>query len=125
MQTTHVKAMNAAGIDWMLISKGSQPALEDQICSFGWESFPPQHITDETGHGRHDVRVIRAAPATEAIRTRWPGAAQMFLIERYRHPRAPWATPASAGPARPAARTPGRRCSPAPGSWARRCRARP
>jgi len=49
--------------------------------------FPPQHITDETGHGRHDVRVIRAAPATEAIRAHWPGAAQMFLIERYRHPR--------------------------------------
>jgi len=33
------------------------------------------------------VRVIRAAPATEAIRARWPGAKQMFLIERYRHPR--------------------------------------
>ena len=49
--------------------------------------FPPQHITDETGHGRHDVRVIRAALATEAIKARWPGAAQMFLIERYRHPR--------------------------------------
>jgi len=49
--------------------------------------FPPQHITDETGHGRHDVRVIRAAPATDAIQARWPGAAQMFLIERYRHPR--------------------------------------
>ena len=34
------------------------------------------------------MRVIRAAPATEAIRARWPGAKQMFLIERYRHPRA-------------------------------------
>ena len=49
--------------------------------------FPPLHVTDETGHGRHDVRVIRAAPATEAIRASWPGAGQMFLIERYRHPR--------------------------------------
>lgn len=49
--------------------------------------FPPQHVTDETGHGRHDVRVIRAAPATQTIRARWPGAQQIFLIERYRHKR--------------------------------------
>jgi len=40
-QTGHVTAMNAAGLDWMLIAKGSQPALEDEICSFDWESFPP------------------------------------------------------------------------------------
>jgi len=40
-QTGHVEAMNAAGIDWMLIAKGNQAGLEDQICSFGWESFPP------------------------------------------------------------------------------------
>jgi hypothetical protein len=38
---SNVEAMNKAGIDWMLIAKGSQPALEDQICSFDWESFPP------------------------------------------------------------------------------------
>ncbi len=49
--------------------------------------FPPQHVTDETGHGRHDVRIIRAAPATGAIKASWPGTEQMFLIERYRHPR--------------------------------------
>ena len=79
--------MNAAGLDWMLIAKGNQPALADEICSRDWESFPPQHITDETGHGGHDVRVIRAAPATDDIKARWPGAAQMFLMERYRHPR--------------------------------------
>jgi len=40
-QTGHVTAMNAAGLDWMLIAKGNQPALEDEICSFDWESFPP------------------------------------------------------------------------------------
>jgi hypothetical protein len=48
--------------------------------------FPP-HATDGTGHGRHDVRVIKTAPATEEIKARWPEASQMFLIERYRHPR--------------------------------------
>ena len=72
----------------MLIAKGSQPTLEDQICSRDRESFPASaHITDETGHGGHDVHVIRAAPATDDIKARWPGAAQMFLMERYRHPR--------------------------------------
>ncbi len=33
------------------------------------------------------MRVIRAAPAPAAIKDRWPGAEQIFLIERYRHPR--------------------------------------
>jgi hypothetical protein len=40
-QTAHVEAMNAAGLDWMLIAKGNQPGLEEQICSHDWESFPP------------------------------------------------------------------------------------
>ena len=40
-QTAHVEAMNKAGIDWMLIAKGNQPGLEEQICSHDWESFPP------------------------------------------------------------------------------------
>jgi len=33
------------------------------------------------------VRVIRAAEAPQAIKDRWPGAEQIFLIERYRHKR--------------------------------------
>ena len=88
-QTGHVTAMNKAGLDWMLIAKGNQPTLEDQICSYDWESVPVsrQHHTNETGHGRHDVRVIRVADATDTIKTRWPGTQQMFLIERYRHAR--------------------------------------
>ena len=40
-QTGHVEAMNAAGLDWMLIAKGNQATLEDEICSHDWESFPP------------------------------------------------------------------------------------
>jgi hypothetical protein len=43
-QVGHVKAMNAAGLDWMLIAKGNQPALENEICSFDWESFPPSAL---------------------------------------------------------------------------------
>ena len=40
-QTAHVEAMNAAGLDWMLIAKGNQATLEEQICSHARESFPP------------------------------------------------------------------------------------
>ena len=68
--------------------------------------FPPQHVTDQAGHGRHDVRVVRAAPAPEAIRARWPGAEQMFLIERYRHPRTKAMGDISACTARPAGEAP-------------------
>src|SRR6266568_4575009 len=62
--------------------------------------FPPQHVTDQAGHGRHDVRVVRAAPAPQAIKDRWPGAEQIFLIERYRHPRTKAMGDISACPAR-------------------------
>jgi len=40
-QTAHVEAMNKAGIDWMLIAKGSQAGLEEKTCSSDRESFPP------------------------------------------------------------------------------------
>jgi len=40
-QTGHVEAMNKAGLDWMLMAKGNQAGLEEQICSYDWESFPP------------------------------------------------------------------------------------
>ncbi len=52
------------------------------------------------------MRVIRAAPAPETIRARWPGAGQIFLIERYRHPRTKAMGDISACTARPAGETP-------------------
>ena len=124
-QTTHVEAMNAAGLDWMPRPRATSPPSKTRSAPTTGSPFPPQHITDETGHGRHDVRVIRAAPASEQIKARWPGAGQMFLIERYRHQRTKAMGDISlctAGPA--AARTLRGTCSPAPGSSARKCPAR-
>ena len=52
------------------------------------------------------MRVIRAAHAPAAIKDRWPGAEQIFLIERYRHPRTKAMGDISACTARPAGETP-------------------
>jgi len=49
-------------------------------------STPARRATAETGHGRHEVRTIRVSShVPELIRRKLPGAAQLTLIERYRH----------------------------------------
>ena len=45
------------------------------------------HATAEAGHGRHEIRTIRVtSQVPDGITRRFPGTAQMMLIERYRHP---------------------------------------
>ena len=51
-----------------------------------WDNEPILHGASETGHGRHEVRLIRVTSHIPAqITDKLPGTAQMMLIERYRH----------------------------------------
>ena len=44
------------------------------------------HGGSETGHGRHEIRTIKVtSEIPAAITAKLPGAAQLMLIERYRH----------------------------------------
>jgi predicted transposase YbfD/YdcC len=86
-QAGHVEAMNALGIGWILILKDNQPGLYAAASAHPWEDEPVLHATAETGHGRHEVRTIRVTSMVpDKIRQRLPGADQLMLIERYRHP---------------------------------------
>src|SRR5208283_5263473 len=86
-QTGHVEAMNAAGIGWMLILKDNQPGLYAAADAHIWEDEPVLHATSEVSHGRHEVRTIRVTSIVpDQIRANLPGAGQLILIERYRHP---------------------------------------
>ncbi|MGH3182588.1 MAG: transposase family protein, partial [Streptosporangiaceae bacterium] len=85
-QTGHVEAMNAAGVAWMLILKDNQPGAYAAADAHPWEDGPVLHGTSETGHGRHEIRLIKVtSEIPDPIARKLPGAAQMTLIERYRH----------------------------------------
>jgi predicted transposase YbfD/YdcC len=86
-QEAHVKAMNALGVAWMLILKDNQPGLYAAADAHPWEHEPVLHASGETGHGRHEIRTTRVtSEIPAAITAKLPGAAQLMLIERYRHP---------------------------------------
>lgn len=85
-QTGHVEAMNAMSIGWILILKDNQPGMYAAADAHSWKHEPVLHATAETGHGRHEVRTIRVTShVPELVRRKMPGAAQLTLIERYRH----------------------------------------
>jgi hypothetical protein len=85
-QEAHVKAMNSLGLSWMLILKDNQPGLYAAADAHPWDNEPVLHGASETGHGRHEIRLIRVtSQIPSAITVKLPGTAQMMLIERYRH----------------------------------------
>ena len=81
------KAMNEHEIGWILTLKDNQPGLHALADVHPWQDEPVLHAASETGHGRHEVRTIRVTSQVPAqITERLPRAAQLMLIERYRHP---------------------------------------
>ena len=86
-QAGHVKAMNEHQIGWILTLKDNQPGLYALADAHPWQDEPVLHATSQTGHGRHEVRTIRVTSQVPGqITERFPRAAQLILIERYRHP---------------------------------------
>ncbi len=85
-QAGHVEAMNKLRIGWILDLKDNQPGLYALADAHPWHDEPVLHATAETGHGRHEIRTIRVtSQVPDGITRRFPGTAQMMLIERYRH----------------------------------------
>ncbi len=86
-QAGHVEAMNKLRVGWILDLKGNQPGLYALADAHPWGDEPVLHATAEVGHGRHEIRTIRVtSQVPDGITRRFPGTAQMMLIERYRHP---------------------------------------
>jgi len=85
-QTGHVEAMNDLSVAWMLILKDNQPGAYAAADAHLWDAEPVLHGTSETGHGRHEIRLIKATSVIpDLIARKFPGTEQMMLIERYRH----------------------------------------
>ena len=85
-QAGHVEAMNKLRVSWILDLKDNQPGLYALADAHPWHDEPVLHATAEAGHGRHEIRTIRVtSQVPDGITRRFPGTAQMMLIERYRH----------------------------------------
>ena len=85
-QAGHVEAMNELGVGWILDLKDNQPGLYALADAHPWDREPVLHATADVGHGRHEIRTIRVtSQVPDGITRRFPGTAQMMLIERYRH----------------------------------------
>ena len=85
-QAGHVEAMNKLRVSWILDLKDNQPGLYVLADAHPWNDEPVLHATAEVGHGRHEIRTIRVtSQVPDGIIRRFPGTAQIMLIERYRH----------------------------------------
>lgn len=77
----HAAYLRIRGAFYVFTVKGNTPALFGKIDALGWEKVPLGWTTADLGHGRDEVRTIKVMPAPPGLR--FPGAAQVMLIERY------------------------------------------
>jgi len=66
--------------DYVLPVKENQHHLYAQLDALPWPQAAV-HTTVDTGHGRRERRTIQVLPVPDAVT--FPGAAQVFLVERY------------------------------------------
>jgi hypothetical protein len=66
---------------YVMIVKQNTKKLYDKIDALDWANVPIAHQSIDVGHGRRDKRTIRVLDAPEDLG--FPGAAQVFLVERY------------------------------------------
>ena len=60
-----------------------EPRLFGAVGALPWESVAGEAWTVDRGHGRIDVRTIKALPPTPTVKELFPHVEQVFLVERY------------------------------------------
>ncbi|WP_406511095.1 ISAs1 family transposase [Streptomyces sp. NBC_00161] len=66
---------------YIVIVKGNQKKLRQQLKSLPWDATPLQDRTRDTGHGRGEIRRIKAATVSNLL---FPHAAQAVQLKRRR-----------------------------------------
>jgi predicted transposase YbfD/YdcC len=80
-------AILEAGGDYVLPVKGNQPDLRDHIqelCAAPGHAAVSAASTNDRGHGRQELRSLRAVSLTPDAGLVWGGARQVFRLERRR-----------------------------------------
>jgi len=82
-QREHARQIAARDAHFVLTIGENQPGLFAAADALCWKSAAVEAWTADRGHGRVDVRTIKAMPATERITELFPHVRQVFLVERY------------------------------------------
>ncbi|MFC9242730.1 transposase [Streptomyces sp. NPDC057136] len=81
-QREHAGYLLSRGAHYIVIVKGNQKKLRRQLkSSLPWKDIPLQGRTKSTGHGRAEIRRIKAGTVNNLL---FPGARQAVQIKRRR-----------------------------------------
>ncbi|WP_372412141.1 ISAs1 family transposase [Streptomyces luteireticuli] len=81
-QAGHAEQITAQGAHYILTVKGNQKNLRRQLRSLPWREVPLQHRTREQGHGRREIRRLKACTARPGLL--FPHAVQAIEVKRRR-----------------------------------------
>lgn len=84
-QREHVEHLHEVGAHWLLIAKGNQPKLHNQLKTLPWGDVPVAHIETGKEHGRIEKRTLKLAEVAAGIE--FPHARLAIKIVRTRMPR--------------------------------------
>ncbi|MGW6499598.1 ISAs1 family transposase [Nonomuraea angiospora] len=81
-QHEHARHINAAGGHYLFIVKGNQPTLQRRLKALPWREAVLNDRTDETGHGRREIRRMKICTVRPGLP--FPHAAQAIQVKRRR-----------------------------------------
>ncbi len=81
-QTDHARQVVAAGGHYLFIVTGTQPTLHRRLKALPWRQAILNDRTDETGHGRREIRRMKICTARPGLP--FPHAAQAIQVKRRR-----------------------------------------
>ncbi|MFK0297535.1 ISAs1 family transposase, partial [Streptomyces sp. NPDC090442] len=82
-QTGHAKALVGMGAHYLMVVKANQPKLFRQLKKLPWREVPLLERTDEKGHGRREIRRLKAVTLAGSG-LRFPHTVQAIQIRRRR-----------------------------------------
>ncbi|MFI6456277.1 ISAs1 family transposase [Streptosporangium amethystogenes] len=81
-QHTHAQQIVAAGGHYLFVVKGNQPTLHRRLKALPWREAILNDRTDETGHGRREIRRMKICTVRPGLP--FPHAAQAIQVKRRR-----------------------------------------
>jgi predicted transposase YbfD/YdcC len=83
-QTAHANDVSARGRHLMVQVKANQPILHDQLKRLPWAQVPTGDHRRDAGHGRREIRTVKAVTVHTPWRSQRPHAQQTVRINRTR-----------------------------------------
>jgi predicted transposase YbfD/YdcC len=83
-QRDHVAYLAQRGAHWIMTVKANQPTLHTQLACLPWRAVPQATRDTDRGHGRREIRTLKALTVQTPGGLGFPHAAQALQIRRRR-----------------------------------------